>query len=185
MIRNARIATGVLLCGAFVMLVVLMATATARAEVVARSADGFILRFAVPLETTAEDVATSIAAVPAWWDPAHTYTGDASNLSLAFEPGGCWCETMADGAEFRHAEIVSITPDRVLMNAPLGPLNGKATRAELTFSSTPGNRGRLVTIEFVVEGPGLGTFADPVHGVMNGAFDRYVHHIEYSEAPQP
>lgn len=163
----------------------LAVAAPASAEVVSRAADGFVLRFAVGVETTAEDVATSVAAVPAWWDAAHTYTGDASNLSLAFDPGGCWCETMADGTEFRHAEVVSIAPDRVVMNAPLGPLNGKATKAELTFSSAPENGGRLVTMEFVVEGPGLGAFADPVDGVMDGAFDRFVHHIEYGEPPQP
>ncbi|MFC5344227.1 hypothetical protein ACETK8_19850 [Brevundimonas staleyi] len=155
--------------------------APASAEVVSRTADGFTLRFAVGVETTAEDVVAAVSELPRWWDPAHTYTGDGANLSLAFEEGGCWCERLADGTVFKHGTITGITADRVTMNAALGPLHDKATKAELTFGSAPENRGRLVSIDFVVEGPGLGALADPVDGVMRQAFTRWVRQIEYGE----
>ena len=159
--------------------------APASAEVISRSADGFVLRFAVGVEAVPADVVAAVSELPQWWDPAHTYTGDAANLSLAFEEGGCWCERLADGTIFEHAVVTGIMADGVTMTAPLGPLHGKATKAELTFGSEAGNRGRLVTVDFVIEGPGLGAFADPVNGVMDGAFDRFVHQIEYGEPPQP
>ena len=163
----------------------LAVAAPASGEVVSRSADGFVLRFAVGVEAAPEDVVTAVSELPQWWDPAHTYTGDSANLSLAFEQGGCWCETLADGTVFQHAVVTGITADRVGMNAALGPLRDKATKAELTFGSEPENRGRLVTIDFVVEGPGLGAMADGVNMVMDQAFDHLIHQIEYGEPPQP
>jgi len=159
--------------------------APAYAEVVSRSADGFTLRFAVGVEAAPEDVVTAVSELPQWWDPAHTYTGDAVNLSMAFEEGGCWCEKLADGTVFEHAVVTGIAADRVTMTAALGPLHDKATKAELTFGSEPENRGRLVTVDFVVEGPGLGAMADGVNTVMDQAFDRLIHQIEYAEPPQP
>lgn len=155
------------------------------AEVVSRHTDGFVLRFAVGMETTPEEVVAAVAAVPDWWDPAHTYSGDAGALSLAFEPGGCWCERLADGTTFTHARVVSIGPAQVALHAPLGPLNATATRADLTFSVAAEDREWRVALDFVVEGPGLGALADPVHGVMAGAFDRFVDHIEQGETPAP
>ncbi len=181
MIRNAKIAMGVLLCGAFALLAAMVATTDARAEVVSRSADGFVLRFESGMETTPEDMIATVSELPKWWDGAHTYTSDNDNLSLAFEPGGCWCETLADGTAFRHAEVVSITPDTVVFDAPLGPLNGKATKADMTFHIADANADWRVSIDFAVEGPGLGAMADGVNGVMEQAFGRYVHHLEYGE----
>lgn len=160
----------------------LLATASpAAAEIVSRGEDAFTLRFAVGLEASREEVIAAAGEIPAWWDPAHSYTGDAANLSLTLEPGGCWCERLADGTVFRHGEVVSMTSDRVVFDAPLGPLNGKATRANLTFSAGPENRGVLAAMEFVVEGPGVGAFADAVHGVMRQGWNRYVRFIEYGE----
>lgn len=159
--------------------------APAAAEIVSRSPDGFVLRFAVGVETAPEDVVTAVSELPQWWGPAHTYTGESANLSLAFEEGGCWCETLADGTVFQHGVVTRIAADGVTMNAALGPLHEKATKAELTFGSGPENRGRLVTIDFVVEGPGLGAMADGVNAVMDQAFDRLIHQIEYGEPPQP
>ncbi len=159
----------------------LLAAAPASAEIVSRSENAFTLRFALGLEAAREDIVAAVADIPAWWDPSHTYTGDGANLSFAFEPGGCWCERMTDGTTFEHARIVSITEEEVVMNAPLGPLNGKATRADLTFDAGPENMGALVTMEFVVEGPGVGAFAEPVHNVMQQGWTRYIRWIEYGD----
>jgi len=155
----------------------------AAAEVVARHADGFTLRYAVALETTADDVRGSLADLPSWWDPAHTYTGEATRLSMTLEPGGCWCETLADGTVFRHATVISVDPEhQAVLHAPLGPLHETATRADLTYRWAPENKGWLISVDFVVEGPGLGAAADAVDTVMQGGFDRFVRYVEYGEA---
>lgn len=161
--------------------IVLALATPASAEVVSRSADGFVLRFESRMETMPEDVIETVGDLPEWWDGAHTYTGDNANLSLPFRPGGCWCETLADGTAFRHGEVVSITEDTVVFKAPLGPLNGKATRADLTFHIDGPGPGWRVSVDFVVEGTGLGAMADPVNGVMEQAFGRFAHHLRHGE----
>ena len=161
-----------------------LVAAPATAEVVTRSPDGFALKFSTELQASPADLSATVRDLPKWWDPAHTYTGDGANLSLALEPGGCWCETLADGTRFEHGRLVSITPERIILRAPLGPLHAMATGAALTFSVERDSAGSRLVMDFVVDGPGVGAMADPVDGVMDGAFDRLVHHIE-TGAPQP
>lgn len=60
-------------------------------------------------------------------------------------------------------------------------MKATATKADLGFGWDSANRGRTVVMTFVVEGPGLGAFADPVDGVMGGAFSRYVRYVEDGE----
>ena len=162
--------------------IVLFAAVPAAAEVVERHADGFTLRFEVAMETTPEDLLGSLGEIGKWWDGAHSYSGDAANMTLAMQPGGCFCEALTDGTAFEHGRVVSINPATgVLLNAPLGPLKATATKADLGFGWASGNRGWTVVMTFMVEGPGLGAFADPVDGVMGGAFARYVRYVRYVE----
>ena len=162
--------------------IVLLSAVPAAAGVVERHADGFTLRFEVAMETTPEDLLGSLGEIGKWWDGAHSYSGDAGNMTLVTEPGGCFCEALADGTTFEHGRVVSIDPATgVLLNAPLGPLKATATRADLHFGWASVNRGWTVVMTFVVEGPGMGAYADGVDGVMGGAFARYVRNVENGE----
>lgn len=161
--------------------IALFAATPAAAEVVERHADGFTQRFAVPMETSAGDVVLALDDIGGWWDGAHTYSGDAANLSLSFEPGACFCEAMPDGSLFEHGRVVALDDDQLVLNAPLGPLKALATRADLTFSWPDAGMGTMVTMTFVVEGPGLGAMADPVDGVMSVQFARLVRYVEDGE----
>lgn len=159
----------------------------AAAEVKARSADGFTVAYEKTVSVGRGDVLLAIESVDAWWDGAHTYSGSAANLRLEPVPGGCFCEALADGTTFEHGRVTALDDDQLRLSAPLGPLNGKATRADLTFSwaehAVPGGGDRTrVIVSFVVEGPGLGAFADPVDRVMQGQFDRLLHLIEHGSA---
>lgn len=163
---------------------------SASAEVVARHADGFTLRYAAALEATPDDIPAALADLPKWWDGAHTYSGSSANLSMTLAPGGCWCEALADGRTFEHGRVVAVdAKEKAVLNAPLGPLNGTATRSDLTYSwaADPGaaEGGTLrLTLEFLVEGPGLGSAADAVDGVMQSGFERLSRYIE-TGAPTP
>ncbi len=159
----------------------LFAAGPAAAEVVSRHADGFTLRFAVPMETSAGDVVLALDNIGGWWDGAHTYSGDAANLSLSLDPGACFCEALADGSAFEHGRVVVLDDDHLALDAPLGPLKGRASKADLTFSWPDAGAGTMVTMTFIVEGPGLGAFADPVNGVMAGQFERFIRYVEYGE----
>jgi hypothetical protein len=157
----------------------------ASAEVVERRADGFTLRYAVNMETTAGDVVLAIESISQWWDGAHTYSGDASNLSLRLDTGACLCERLADGSSFEHGRVILLDDDHLRLEAPLGPLKSRASKAELTFSwPDAGTTGVAVTMTFTVEGAGLGAMADGVDEVMQGQYERLIHFIEYGE-PAP
>ncbi|MEJ6789337.1 hypothetical protein BrevBR_07270 [Brevundimonas sp. BR2-1] len=163
--------------------VLVLSAAPATAEVVARTADSFTLRYAVGAEVAPEDIGPSLTDLPKWWDSAHTYSGSAANLSLDLTPGGCWCEKLADGTEFDHGRTVSVAPDGFVFSAPFGPLRGKTTKAELTVTWPGANRGWTPTWTMVVEGPGTGAMADGVDAVMGAGYQRWLHYLESAEAP--
>ncbi|KQW86363.1 hypothetical protein [Brevundimonas sp. Root1279] len=164
--------------GALAALAVLASASTAAAEVVARTADSFTLRYEVGAEIDPSDIPGALVDVGRWWDSDHTYSGDAANITVDLTPGGCWCEKLADGTQFEHGRVVSIAPDRIVFDAPFGPLKGKATKAVLTVTWPPANAGWTPTWEMVVEGPGLGAMADGVDGVMGAGFQRWLRYLE-------
>lgn len=158
----------------------------AAAEVVERSADHFVLRYEVGLETTPEDIYTAIGEVGRWWDGSHTYSGDGANLTLPLEVGGCFCEALSDGRTFEHGRVMQADPETgVLLEAPLGPLNGHTSMARLSISWAAANRGYVLVMTFVVRGPGMGDFTDGVHEVMGGQFSRLARYVEYGESREP
>lgn len=53
---------------------------------------GFVANFREEVKATPEDLWKAIVQLPRWWNDAHTYSGQASNLSLDATAGGCWCE---------------------------------------------------------------------------------------------
>lgn len=155
----------------------------ASAEIVSRSEDAFTLRYVGTVGMGRGDVFGAIEFISAWWDGAHSYSGHAANLTLDTRLGGCLCEALPDGTVFEQGRVAAFDDDHLTLDAPLGPLNGRAARAELTFSwpeTAPGLEGDEtgVVMLFVVEGPGLGGLADAVDTVMRGQHERLLRLIE-------
>ena len=155
----------------------------AAAEIASRSDDAFTLTFSARTSYGPGRIAGSLEGLPHWWDPAHTYSGDAANLSLDLRPGGCWCERLADGTDFDHGRTVSVTFGEILFHAPFGPLRDRATRADLTVAWSLADREMEPSWTFVVEGPGVGAMAEAVDGVMEGGFRRWIHWLETGPYP--
>jgi hypothetical protein len=154
----------------------------AAAEVVERSADHFVLRFAVALEASPEDFIDALEHIGEWWNPSHTYSGDARNLSLALDAATCFCEALPDNATFEHGWVSEYDPETgVLLEAPLGPLKGRTTVADWSIGWTGANRGTELVMSYVVRGEGIGAMADGVDKVMGEQFLRMVHFVEYGE----
>ena len=40
-----------------------------------------------------------------WWNPAHTFSGNAHNISIDEKPMGCFCEKLARQGGVRHMEV--------------------------------------------------------------------------------
>jgi len=159
-----------------------LAASPASAEVVERSADHFVLRYDVALEASPADFIDALEHIGEWWNPAHTWSGDARNLSLALDASTCFCEALPDDGTFEHGWVSEYDPDTgVLLEAPLGPLKGRTTVADWSIGWTGANRGAELIMSYVVRGEGVGALADSVDAVMADQFRRMVRFIEYGE----
>ncbi len=153
----------------------LLTATPALAEITARTDDGFTLTYEAPVTASAETVLNAVAQPAVWWSSAHTYSGDAANITLDLRPGGCWCEALPGGG-VKHGEVVLVWPERRLIrvDAPFGPLQGIGADAVLTMSwaDMPNATTRQLKWTFVVNAPGAGAMAGPVDGVMAEQFGR-------------
>lgn len=154
----------------------LLAPRAARAEVTA-NASGFVVKHEVVVPLPPQQAYALALRVQDWWDPAHTYSGEAANLSLRAEPGGCWCERLADGGFVEHMRVVLAWPGRTLrLSGGLGPLQQMGVAGALTFGFAKADEGTRVTLTYVVGGhaeSGLEGVAKPVDGVLGQALARY------------
>ncbi|MFZ4122679.1 MAG: ATPase [Caulobacterales bacterium] len=152
----------------------------ALAEVLDQAANGFTVEQVVSVDATVPEAFNAFTALPLWWDPAHTYSGDASYLSFTPEVGACWCERLPGGGGVEHLRIVYIAPDggAIRMVGGLGPLQAMGASGAMTvsFSVAEAGAGTRVTLRYVVSGyepGGMGAIAGPVDMVLGQAMARY------------
>src|SRR5690348_2391959 len=134
-------------------------------------------------------MAAALASIDRWWNGQHSYSGNAANLSLKAEAGGCFCERWTDG-EVEHGRVVMAMRDQVLrLQASLGPLQGRAVNGVLTLQLTPddasGGRATLVSLTYTVNGSSasaLDKVAPAVDGVLGEQLERLARYIETGKA---
>ncbi|MBI3229904.1 MAG: SRPBCC domain-containing protein [Burkholderiales bacterium] len=79
-----------------------------------------------------------LGQVGAWWNPAHTYTKDAKNLSIEARPGGCFCEKFPEGGGIEHLRVVYLMPNQaVRFSGGLGPFQPNGVAGSLSFNIVP------------------------------------------------
>ena len=97
--------------------------APATAEVVSADAHGFEVQEAVNIVIPPAQAYAAFGRIGSWWNAEHTYSGNSSNLRLALQPGGCFCETNPKGGGVEHMRVAVIMPnERIVMTGSLGPL---------------------------------------------------------------
>jgi len=123
-----------------------------------------------------------LGAVSRWWDPAHTWSGSARNLSLQLQAGGCFCEKLANGGSVQHGRVINVQPGVLLrLDAPLGPLQEMPVTAVLTFKLAPSGAGTLVTMTYRVSGAltmESAKLAPIVESVLNTQLERLRAHAD-------
>jgi hypothetical protein len=103
---------------------VLALAGAARAEVVDSQPDGFEVRHSAKNAAPASKLWAALGQPGAWWDSAHSWSGDATNITIELKPGGCWCEALPNGGGARHMEVIFVEPGRtVRLSGGLGPLS--------------------------------------------------------------
>jgi uncharacterized protein YndB with AHSA1/START domain len=146
---------------------------TVRAEVVESSPAGFQVRTSVEVGVPCERAYRGLVEeVDRWWDPAHTYSGSASNLSMEASAGGCFCERYPGGS-VEHARVVYASPGKTLrLVGGLGPLQSEPVNGVLEFSFEPTAAGSRVTMSYRVGGPLPADWAPGVDRVLAEQMER-------------
>jgi uncharacterized protein YndB with AHSA1/START domain len=140
-----------------------MTSVSARAEVVSTSPNGFVTRDTAQIAAPPMTVWLALTKPGEWWTDEHTWSGDAGNLTLTPQAGGCFCETIpgddagdasAMNGSARHAIVVQAFPLKVLrLRGGLGPLQGEPAEGVLTITLKEIPGGTRVLWEYNVGGP--------------------------------
>lgn len=156
---------------------VAMIGAPASAEVVSSGPSGFHIRHSVQLVVPQERAFEAFERVGGWWDPEHTYSGDAANLRLSASPGGCFCERLPDGGGIEHMRVAYVDPgERMVLTGSLGPLLFEATSGAMDVKFERIAGGSRVTMDYKVSGfatGGADKLAPIVDQVLGTQMKRY------------
>ncbi|MCM0000772.1 MAG: SRPBCC family protein [Erythrobacter sp.] len=156
-----------------------LAAAPAAAEVTRSSEIGFVSRNEVVVSATPKEVWLALISPAGWWDKAHTWSGDAQNLALTPQAGGCFCETIPEVDEpgrftlqgsVEHMRVVQAYPEAALrMIGSLGPLQSEPVTGVLTIVLSKHEKGTRIVWEYNVGGAmryEVAVIAKAVDGVM-------------------
>jgi hypothetical protein len=156
----------------------LLIAAPSSAEVVTASPNGFEVRETVPLVVPPSAAFQAFGELPAWWDPAHTYSGSSANLRLTLIPGGCFCERIPKtGGGIEHMHVAFVDPgNEVVMTGALGPLLYEAATGVMDIKLKTIAGGSQLTLDYKVAGfanGGADKLAPAVDGVLAEQLKRF------------
>lgn len=160
--------------------------APAAAEITRETDDGFVSRHEVVVKASPKAVWLALIAPSGWWSKEHTWSGDAANLTLTPQAGGCFCETIPEVDEpgrftlqgsVEHMRVIQAYPEQALrMQGALGPLQSEPVIGILTITISKVDAGTRIVWEYNVGGPMryeipvISKAVDGVMGVQTTAF---------------
>ena len=168
----------------FSCLAISLLVSVAQAEVIEKSAHGFQVKHQVEVAVPREVAYSNFhAAIGQWWDSAHTWSRDASNLSLKPEAGASFLESLPNGGSCQHLEVVFVKPaEAIRLVGGLGPLQNEGVNGSLTITFKELGEGRTkMTWSYHVGGfvpQGLDAWAAPVDQVISLQCDRLKRYCE-------
>ncbi len=158
----------------------LLFAAPATAEVVEQTENGFATRDSVTVKAAPYETWQALIAPARWWNDSHTWSGDADNLFISAQGGGCFCEMLPvrEGApegvrrgSALHMTVLQADPPKVLrMRGGLGPLQSEPVDGVLTVTLAEADGGTRIVWEYVVGGHmrfEVPAIAKAVDGVMS------------------
>jgi uncharacterized protein YndB with AHSA1/START domain len=163
---NARSRLGVLFATALL-------PALAGAEVKQASPDGVIFEHRFEISAAPADAWAVLVHPERYWPNDHTWSGEAANMSLISEAGGCFCEQW-DGGSAEHGRVVMAIPGRLLrFRGSLGPFQEMAVTGIMTVTLAPTENGTTALVTYRISGDAshkLDAFASVVDGVLRQQF---------------
>jgi uncharacterized protein YndB with AHSA1/START domain len=123
-----------------------------------------------------------VGQVGSWWNPEHTYSHDAKNLSIDPRPAGCFCEKLPNGGGVEHLRVVYVAPREVLrLSGGLGPLQASGLAGSMTWKLTGGAENTRVELSYSVGGfiqGGFEQIAPAVESMLNDQLNRFKLFVE-------
>jgi len=139
------------------MIALLMLTVmapAANAEIVSAAPTGLSVRQVVEAAgVPPPTVWAALSDIGKWWDPEHTFSGDARNLTLDPVSRGCFCEKLSLYAGIEHAHVVYAQPAKLLrLVGALGPLQEFGVSGSMTWQIEAAGGGSRITLTYNVGG---------------------------------
>ena len=141
----------------------LLPSAPLAAEVTGGGPDSFVSRHEVVVKASPKEVWLALISPAGWWTSEHTWSGDAANLTLTPQAGGCFCEKIPEVDEpgrftlegsVEHMRVIQAYPERALrMQGALGPLQSEPVSGILTIAISEVEQGTRIVWEYNVGGP--------------------------------
>ena len=173
-----------ILCGMLALL-----AQPASAEVVKTDETGFVSRNMAVVNADTKAVWLALISPSKWWKKEHTWSGDAANMRITPQAGGCFCERIPEDptsekvtleGSVEHMRVIQAFPEKVLrMRGGLGPLQSEPATGVLTIaiaeSETDGRPTTTIVWEYVVGGymryetPKIAKAVDTVMGLQLGS----------------
>lgn len=152
--------------GGLVVASLALSVSVARAEVVAREENGFVVRVASEVMAPPAEAWKRLLTPAQWWQSQHTFSGESANLTLDPTVGGCFCEALPRpetmpplqkgerwNGGVQHMRVVYLEPPRAMrLVGSLGPLQSEALAATMTITVKPTEKGSRILFEYVVGG---------------------------------
>jgi hypothetical protein len=136
------------------------------AEVTGVGGGGFEVRERVHVAAEPAAVYAALMTPGRWWDPQHTYSGDASRLTLEAKAGGCWCEALPGGGAVEHMTVLYLAPNKGLrLRGGLGPLQAMGVVGSFSITLAAADAGTDLTFTYAVGGYSKDGFDDLSKGV--------------------
>ncbi len=142
----------------------LLIAANARGAVLESNAQGFAIEEKAEITASPDRVYEALTHPEKWWNPAHTFSHDAKNLSLMPTAGSCLCETLPDGGSIEHLSVIRVVPGQMLrMKGAMGPFQGQGLEGALTFTLARQDDSTSLTLDYNIGGfirGGFGKFPE-------------------------
>ena len=138
---------------------------------------GFLVKFDVSVNAPVAKVYDALLGqVGSWWNPEHTYSHDAKNLSIDARAGGCFCEKLPNGGGIEHLRVVYVAPPQVVrFSGALGPLQASGVSGSMTWKLTGESDSTRLELSYSVGGfipGGFEKIAPAVEAMLREQLDR-------------
>jgi len=124
------------------------------ADVTASAPDAITIRIERTSKATPDVVWAQLSRISEWWGADHTWSGDATNLSLNLTQGGGFDEKLPDDGFVRHMAVIYCAPGKKLrMTGVLGPLQEFALQGTMTIDLEKSAEGSKLVMIYHLTGP--------------------------------